>query len=90
MQRKGAAARASDTAASSTRPAAADITRAGVDRLPRRIHLLASSDPAQAVLQLSAPTEPTATALPDAELVPIMAAWLSGFLVDKRRDFNRR
>ena len=28
-------------------------------------------------------TEPTATALPDAELVAIMATWPSGFLADK-------
>jgi hypothetical protein len=47
-------------------------------------------------LPLYAPTEPTATARPDAELAPIMAAWLNGFaekycgfrLARSRRDGN--
>jgi hypothetical protein len=35
-------------------------------------------------------TEPTATALPDAELVPITAAWLNGFLDDKFCEHQNR
>jgi hypothetical protein len=84
MQRKGAAARASDTAASNTRLATADITREDVAHHTKAVTIKTLA------LLLSTPTEPTATAPTDAGLALIMAAWLSGFLVDKRRDFDRR